>query len=253
MSLTPSGLIPPAPPPSSPESETAVMERLEKELIRANRFLKKPDMTVGRVKRWFNGAVRNQIAKIYGKNSDVMKVIPMIDRKSSESPNDILKRCIIQITAFIETVKQAGQQFEKSSIGKVFIGHGRSHVWRELKDFLSETLNLDWDEFNREEPAGYSTFERLSEMLKGATFAFLIMTAEDEHSDSTIHARENVVHEIGLFQGQLGSKKAIILLEDGCQEFSNIYGLTQIRFPKDDISARFENIRRVLKREGIIE
>ena len=27
------------------------------------------------------------------------------------------------------------------------------------------------------------------------------MTAEDEHADGTKHARENVIHEVGLFQG----------------------------------------------------
>ncbi|WP_230458127.1 TIR domain-containing protein [Leptospira santarosai] len=77
------------------------------------------------------------------------------------------------------------------------------------------------------------------------------MTAEDELPDSSVQARQNVVHEAGLFQGRLGFHRAIILLEEGCVEFSNIIGLTQIRFPKGDISARFEEIRRVLEREGI--
>ena len=90
-------------------------------------------------------------------------------------------------------------------------------------------------------------------MLDSSSFAFLVMTAEDQHSDDTTHARQNVVHEVGLFQGRLGPKKAIILLEDGCNEFSNIIGLTQIRFPKGDISSAFEKIRLVLEREGVIK
>jgi predicted nucleotide-binding protein len=90
-------------------------------------------------------------------------------------------------------------------------------------------------------------------MLDSACFAFLIMTAEDQYSDSSIHARQNVVHEIGLFQGRLGPRKAIILMEDGCSEFSNIVGLSQIRFPKGQISTAFEEIRRVLEREDIIK
>ena len=89
-------------------------------------------------------------------------------------------------------------------------------------------------------------------MLKNACFAFVIMTAEDVHSDKKLHARENAVHEIGLFQGYLGYKKTIILLEEGCEEFSNISGLGQIRFPKGNIEAAFEEIRRVLERESII-
>jgi len=135
---------------------------------------------------------------------------------------------------------------------KVFIGHGNSLVWRDLKDFLKDRLHLDWDEFNREPAAGFPTTERINQMLDTAQFAFIVMTAEDEHSDKSLHARENAIHEAGLFQGRLGFPKAIILLEDGCSEFSNIKGLTQIRFPKGHIDAKFEEIRRVLEREKVI-
>ncbi len=136
---------------------------------------------------------------------------------------------------------------------KVFIGHGGSPLWRELKDFLKERLSLESDEFNRVPTAGITSTERLQSMLDQACFAFLIMTGENQHADDSIHARENVIHEVGLFQGRLGWRKAVILLEEGCSEFSNIAGLTHIPFPKDKISACFEEIRKVLEREGIIE
>jgi predicted nucleotide-binding protein len=171
----------------------------------------------------------------------------------------------------------------------IFIGHGRSPIWRELKDFLENRLHLSVDEFNSVAVAGVSTVTRLEEMLDAAAFAFLVMTAEDAlpddrqgHStrdavylvDDTalvdlkthsgvrasdrrsdrikLHARLNVIHEAGLFQGRLGFKKAIILLEDGCEEFSNIHGLGQIRFPKGNINPKFEKIRAVLEREGLV-
>jgi predicted nucleotide-binding protein len=117
----------------------------------------------------------------------------------------------------------------------VFIGHGRSLLWRELKDFLQDRLKLPCVEFNSESPAGIATKERLSEMLDRATIAFLLLTGE-----------------AGLFQGRLGFTKAIILLEDGCVEFSNIHGLGQIRFPKGNIQPAFEEIRRVLEREKVV-
>ena len=135
---------------------------------------------------------------------------------------------------------------------KIFIGHGHSPVWRELKDFISERLELPYDEFNRVPTSGSNTLGRIKEMLDQACMAFLIMTAEDEQPDGTQRARENVVHEAGLFQSRLGFKKAIILLEEGCEEFSNIRGLNQIRFPKGNIEAVFEKIRQVLEREKII-
>jgi predicted nucleotide-binding protein len=86
-----------------------------------------------------------------------------------------------------------------------------------------------------------------------AKMLYLIMTGEDEHADGKQHARQNVIHEAGLFQGRLGFERAIVLFEDGCEEFSNIQGLGQIRFPKGNISAIFEDIRRVLERKGVIE
>lgn len=135
----------------------------------------------------------------------------------------------------------------------VFIGHGRAFAWRDLKDFISDRLKLPYDEFNRVPVAGITNIARLSEMLESAAVAFVILTAEDEQADGVMHARLNVIHEVGLFQGRLGFTKAIVLLEDGCEQFSNIEGLGQIRFSKGKISAVFEEIRRVLEREGLIE
>ncbi len=135
----------------------------------------------------------------------------------------------------------------------VFIGHGRSHVWKDLKDFIQDRMHLPWDEFNRVPVAGFTNIARLSQMLDEAAIAFLIMTAEDEQADGKQHARQNVIHEAGLFQGRLGFERAIILLEEGCEEFSNVQGLGQIRFPKGNISAVFEDIRRVLEREGLVD
>ena len=134
----------------------------------------------------------------------------------------------------------------------VFIGHGQSLIWRELKDFIQDRLHLPWDEFNRVPVAGITNIARLSEMVSSAAIAFLVMTGEDEQADGKIHARMNVVHEAGLFQGRLGFTRAIVLLEEGCEEFSNIHGLGQIRFPKGNIKAAFDEVRQVLEREGLI-
>lgn len=135
----------------------------------------------------------------------------------------------------------------------VFIGHGRAPQWKDLKDFIQDRMHLPWDEFNRVPVAGLTNVTRLSQMLDQAAIAFLVLTAEDEHGDGLQYARQNVIHEAGLFQGRLGFERAIILLEDCCEEFSNIHGLGQIRFPKGKISAVFEEIRRVLEREGLVD
>jgi hypothetical protein len=135
----------------------------------------------------------------------------------------------------------------------VFIGHGRSKEWKDLKDFITERMRLPWDEFNRVPVAGIPNTVRLSAMLDAAAIAFLILTAEDEMADGRIQARMNVIHEAGLFQGRLGFSRAIILLEEGCEQFSNIEGLGQVRFPKNNIRAVFHDVQLVLEREGIVE
>lgn len=134
----------------------------------------------------------------------------------------------------------------------VFIGHGRSPLWRELKDFVEDRLRLPADEFNRVPVAGVTNIARLSEMLDAAAIGFVIMTAEDETTEGAMRARMNVIHEVGLFQGRLGFTRGIVMLEDGCEEFSNIQGLGQIRFPKGRITSVFEEVRQVLEREGIL-
>lgn len=141
-----------------------------------------------------------------------------------------------------------------SEVGtNVFIGHGRSLLWRELKDFIQDRLRLPCDEFNQVPYAGTTNIARLSHMLDDAAMAFLIMTAEDEQHDGRMHAGQNVIHEAGLFQGRLGFTRAIVLLEEGCETFSNIEGLGHIPFPRGNVKAAFEEVRQVLEREGLFE
>lgn len=163
-----------------------------------------------------------------------------------------LSKTALKICTYIDN-KESNMIDNIKNIGShIFIGHGRSDHWRDLKDFIQDRLKLEWDEFNRIPVAGLSNTNRLSQMLNQSCFAFLIMSAEDEQLDGEYQARMNVIHEVGLFQGRLGFEKAIVLIEEGCKEFSNIQGLGQIRYPKGNISAKFEDIRRVLEREKIL-
>ncbi len=135
---------------------------------------------------------------------------------------------------------------------KVFIGHGgASSEHLKLGVWLTDR-GLEWEVFDRKPTAGLSTKERLTEMLDNAQIAFLLMTPEDEDAEGKITARANVIHEVGRFQGRLGWTKAIVLLEEGCEEFSNIAGVGQIRYPKGNIKAAFDEIRQVLEREGVL-
>ena len=166
---------------------------------------------------------------------------------------------IVSLTEIVGQVashisRQHRQPIKRSLQGtSVFIGHGHSHIWRELKDFLEDDLGLLVHEFGGVPTAGVTITSRLSAMLDSAAMAFLVMTGEDGQPDGALRARENVVHEAGLFQGRLGFERAIVLLEDGCEKFSNNAGLLHIKFPKSNVRASFQDIRKVLEREGILK
>ena len=124
---------------------------------------------------------------------------------------------------------------------RVFIGHGGSGEWRKTEQWL-RTLNVEVQAFETLPHSGRTIERVLTNALDWANFALLVMTAEDERTDATVQARQNVVHELGLFQGRLGWDQALVLLEDGTAEFSNIAGTNQLRFPKGAIDAKHGDI-----------
>ena len=122
----------------------------------------------------------------------------------------------------------------------VFIGHGNDNQWRHLKDHLHEQHGFNVEAYEIGPRAGSTVKEVLELMLDKSSFALLILTGEDMDTYGQMHARENVIHELGLFQGKLGFKKAIVLLEKDTAEFSNILGITQIRFAKGILERHLE-------------
>ena len=190
----------------------------------------------------------------YGGIKTPPHLMVQFDVLSIITPFESCKKLSDHISSFIDHIDNLKHApIRKHQKGeKIFIGHGQSNCWRELKDFISDRLNLPFEEFNRISSAGATTVERLLQMLDQSSFAFLVMTSEDEQGDGNFNPRMNVVHESGLFQGRLGFEHAIILLEEGCQDFSNIHGLGRIHFKKGEISTSFEEVRRVLEKEKII-
>lgn len=224
-----------------------VVHHLQSVIAQGRELSAKPALAVGGSQVWIMRA-RSVLARIYGENTaevDFWCPRQNVDPAQMTPQNRITSRLphLERFAAVIAAPHDAA---------KVFIGHGRSTEWLRLRIFLSQTLALPCDEFNIEPTAGLQTASRIERMLTSARMAFLVMTAEDSHGDGTVHARENVIHELGLFQAKLGPSRAIVMLENGCSRFSNLDGLTTINFPRGDIMARSEEIRGVLTRERIL-
>ena len=132
---------------------------------------------------------------------------------------------------------------------KIFIGHGNDNQWRDLKDHLHDQHGFDVVSYEVGPRAGFSVKEVLESMLNDSSYAILVLTGEDMDAYGNMHARENVIHELGLFQGRLGFRKAIVLLENNVTEFSNIFGINQTRFTKENIRETFGDVLATISRE----
>jgi hypothetical protein len=132
---------------------------------------------------------------------------------------------------------------------KIFIGHGGSQQWRDLKDHLQDQHGYEIVSYETGSRAGHAIRDIIAELLGKSSFAILVMTGEDTMENVTVRARQNVIHEIGLFQGRLGFTKAIVLKEDGTEEFSNIHGVNQIRYSRGNIRETFGDVLATLSKE----
>jgi predicted nucleotide-binding protein len=134
----------------------------------------------------------------------------------------------------------------------IFIGHGRSKLWARVQVFLESELGLDVLTYESDSRVSEQIISVLEGFLNSAAVAVLIMTAEDETAEGTIRARQNVIHEVGLFQGRLGFEKVIILKQDTVEPFTNIAGLQYINFKDNDIELAFLELQRKLKKLHLV-
>ena len=131
-----------------------------------------------------------------------------------------------------------------------FMGHGRSQQWRVLRDSLADQHGYRGIEvFESGSRAGHGIRDILEGAASRAEFAILVLTGEDLTDDGQLRARQNVIHEAGLFQGRLGYVRAFLVVEEGLEMMSNLDGVQQIRFPAGQIGAAVGEVLAALRRE----
>ena len=129
---------------------------------------------------------------------------------------------------------------------RIFISHGRSKEWYKAQVHIEKVLGLSTLELAQEANLGRTVLQKLDEESTKCGYAVIIMTGDDIDGD-IIKARENVMHEIGFFQGKYGLRNVILLHEEGVNIPSNIHGLVYIPFPKDFVEATFGALHGELK------
>jgi hypothetical protein len=131
--------------------------------------------------------------------------------------------------------------------GRVFISHGRSNEWTKVQNYLERDLGIPTLELAQEPNLGRTVLQKLEEESHKCTVAVIVMTGDDLANNGEIRARENVMHEIGYFQGKYGLMNVVLLHEQGVSIPSNIHGLVYIGFPKDSSEASLGALTREMK------
>ena len=159
----------------------------------------------------------------------------------------------VQLATELKVLKPIKPFEKKNSSNKaIFVGHGRSRLWARLELFIKTELNLSTFNYESESHTSETIINVLDNFLNKSSFAILVFTAEDETLEGKYRARQNVIHEAGLFQGRLGFDKVVILKQTKIEDFSNIAGLQYISFTDENIEQTFYELQRVLKKHGFI-
>ena len=175
------------------------------------------------------------------------KGLPALTRGIIESTNAVFEKNRAACTPLPAPLVPA----PLPSAPHIFIGHGRADDWRDRKDHLHEQHHYPVEayEIGRAGHAIRDVRDVRDAMMESATFAVLVLTAEDEMAEGQLRPRENVVHETGFFQGHLGWTRAVILTENGGEPVSNVAGITQIRCDKSEIRSTVGDVVATVKAE----
>jgi len=122
---------------------------------------------------------------------------------------------------------------------RVFLSHGRAPDWHEVQAYIERDIKLSTLELAQEPNLGMTVLGKLVEAAEQCDSAVIVMTGDDLDADGQVRARENVIHEIGFFQGKYGLSRVVLLHEEGVNIPTNIQGLVYTPFPKGVIQATF--------------
>jgi hypothetical protein len=129
---------------------------------------------------------------------------------------------------------------------RVFISHGRANYWPVVQSYIEKDLKIPTIELAQQPNEGRTVLQKLDEESDKCSFAVIVMSGDDTDSDGIPRARENVIHEIGYFQGKYGLNAVALLHEEGTNIPSNIHGVVYIPFAKDNIQATLGALTREL-------
>ena len=191
----------------------------------------------------------------YIRNCPIQSKVLMISTKDTGMISIVDKAYQLGATRFIDKQESdcqtqiilAVKEIKKEMSDSIFISHGHADTLKYmLKDFVREKLGRNCVILAEQPNNGLTIVEKLEIASEKCNKAIILLTKDDEMSDGKMRGRQNVIHEIGFFQGKYGRKNVILLCEEGVELFTNISGIVYIQFNRDHFPEVFESLRNEL-------
>ncbi|MBC8030926.1 MAG: nucleotide-binding protein [Pyrinomonadaceae bacterium] len=245
---------------STNAQEPNLIERLRRLLTVSEQLLIELPFRKTNIRR-FSVRAKDCLTKIYGADSELIKEFNRVADAAILAPDPKVgfHRIVLLVERILSSLSNdviaRARDFEKASgageLRRMFVGHGQSPIWSRVVTHLKDDLGLD--DVQAFETAS-RTSEHIVDILNGfldtCDAAVVVMTADDRTAEGSGRARQNVIHEIGLFQGRRGFNRVILLQQTGTEDFSNIAGLQTARFNERVEEAFYDLDRAVRKLQG---
>ncbi|MFM7182352.1 MAG: TIR domain-containing protein [Verrucomicrobiales bacterium] len=137
----------------------------------------------------------------------------------------------------------------KSGARGIVVGHGKSALWRSLRDRITEVFPGPCHGFQQVPLPGLGTMAAMLEVMPRARFAILVLTRDDVETEGELAAQLNVVRLAGLFQGRLGFSRVLLLVEECATVLPGLHDLPCFVFPEGDPLAIWLTVRAILEKE----
>ena len=132
----------------------------------------------------------------------------------------------------------------------IFISHGTNPEWFAVERFLENRFDAPVYSFESASWGGQEISGALIKYLERCGISVCILTAEDFTDDGRMLARQNVIHEVGLFQGRHGFYSVVLLAEEGCDFVPQAAVAYTIYFPHNRIHRTFYQLAEIIKEHG---
>jgi predicted nucleotide-binding protein len=189
-------------------------------------------------KTWFSGdPLENLVdeAKMYD------GFIRALDAELKQHPKSVLNQD--------SKTKSVGSPSTIPSGSVVFLVHGHDELnLLRLKEVLATRWKLEPVILSSEAGKGRTIIEKFEGEAARATFAFVLMSPDDQISapqGGYAQSRPNVIFELGWFYGRLGRDRVCILFKKGTHIHSDLDGVSRIEFVAS-VNEKIEEIEREL-------